>query len=76
MMPLDKDPAGAAREHPLYCSFCFSDGKLHAEQAADLAAFQAAAYGSMRARGVSWLLARLFVFAIRFAPYWKSRRSS
>jgi hypothetical protein len=75
-MPLEKDPAGAAREHPRYCTFCFSDGRLHAEQAADLAAFQASAYGSMRARGVSWLSARLFVFAMRFAPYWRGRRSS
>lgn len=73
-MPLGKDPLGESRENPAYCSYCFSGGKLHADQASSLAEFQSACFRSMRERGVPWILARLFAFSIRFSPYWKNRR--
>jgi hypothetical protein len=74
MMPLAKDPAGATRENPHYCSLCFSGGHLRADEVRDLAEFQAEAYAGMRRRGLSWIAARFFAYCIRFAPYWRERR--
>lgn len=47
-MPLSKDSLGDARENPKYCSYCFSAGKLHADEAKNLEEFQQVAYENMR----------------------------
>jgi hypothetical protein len=47
-MPFAKDPLGDKREHPKYCSYCYSGGKLHAEDAKDMAEFQNIVYQNMR----------------------------
>ena len=73
LMPFAKDPLGDKRENPKYCSYCFSEGKLHAEEAKDMKEFQKICYEAMRKNGTPWILAKLFSFSIRFAPYWKQR---
>ena len=73
MMPLAKDPLGDKRENPKYCSYCFSGGKLHAEDTKDLAEFQQICYENMRKWGHSWIMAKIYAWSIQFAPYWKER---
>ncbi len=67
-MPFSKDTG--VRENPLYCSLCFSGGKLCYE-GNDLKEFQRVCYESMRKNGIGALKAKLFTFMIRFAPRWK-----
>lgn len=71
-MPLSQDPGPRISEK--YCSLCFQDGRLNAE-GVSLQEFQRCCYEGMRKRGVNPLLARLFAFVIRFAPYWRVRRA-
>ncbi len=75
-MPLSKDSLGDARENPKYCSYCFSAGKLHADEAKNLEEFQQVAYENMRKWGHSWIMAKFFAWTIRFAPYWKERKKN
>ena len=71
-MPFYKDPMGEKRESPLYCSYCFSNGTLNYE-GADLKEFQDIVYKAMRARGVSWPMAKMYTWMIRFAPRWRKK---
>ena len=68
LMPFDKDPG--VRESDKYCSYCFKDGKLCYE-GSDLKEFQKVCYTNMRAKGIPFLLAKLYTWMIRFAPRWK-----
>ncbi|MGV1006431.1 MAG: zinc ribbon domain-containing protein [Candidatus Nanopelagicales bacterium] len=70
LMPLAADPGPRTSE--LYCSLCFQDGRLNADEAS-LGEFQRRAYLGMRQRGVNPVTARFFTFTVRFAPYWKAR---
>ena len=72
LMPADKDPGKP--ESTDYCSFCFRDGRL-CYQGNDLAEFQRVCYAAMRERGINFFLAKLYAFAIRFAPRWQKPSS-
>jgi hypothetical protein len=72
LMPLSKDTG--QRTSDKYCSHCYQGGHLKAE-GTSLREFQRRAYEGMRQSGTNPLMARLFAFLIRFAPYWKQRRS-
>lgn len=67
-MPFDTDPG--IRESERYCSLCFKNGKL-CYDGNDLKEFQKMAYKNMRERGIGPIKARLFTFAVRFAPRWR-----
>lgn len=73
LIPFSKDPNADKRENPKYCSYCYSGGKLHAKDAT-LEEFQEKCYESMRRNGTPWIIAKVFAWSIRFAPYWKERR--
>lgn len=75
LMPFSKDPLGEKRENEKYCSYCFSDGELHADKAKDMKEFQDICYKGMLEHGTPKWKARLFTWTIRFAPYWKKRNS-
>jgi hypothetical protein len=69
-MPLsDKTIANGSET---YCSYCFVDGKLIADQMT-LQEFQNKAYRGMISHGKNQFLAWAFSKMIRFAPYWKTR---
>jgi hypothetical protein len=70
-MPFDKDTG--TRENEKYCSLCFNNGKLCYE-GTDLKKFQAVCYKSMRDRGISWPMAKLYTYMIKFAPRWKTSK--
>ena len=70
LMPLSKDPKISGSEK--YCSYCFSDGRVIAENMT-LSEFQKKAYVGMTSRGQSRLVAWLFSKMIGFAPYWKNK---
>jgi hypothetical protein len=69
-MPFNKDPGTRTSKH--YCSLCYNNGKLNAD-GVSLKEFQACCYEGMRKRGMNPIVARIFTFMIRFAPYWKTR---
>ena len=69
-MPLGKD--NGKRTSEKYCSMCYADGKLLAENMS-LAEFQQVSYDGMRKEGFWLITAWFFSFLIRFAPYWKTR---
>jgi Putative zinc ribbon domain len=70
MMPLAKDTG--PRESERYCSYCFKNGKLLYE-GSDLKEFQKHSYDAMVAHGTNRLLAKFYVYMIRFAPRWKKQ---
>lgn len=70
-MPFANDPG--TRESELYCSYCYKDGVLHADNAT-LKEFKERAYEGMRAQNISPLKATLFSWLIGFSPYWKNRK--
>lgn len=71
-MPLGKDPG--RRESPLYCSYCFKNGRLCYE-GNDRKEFQRVSYAQMRKNGMHPLKATFFTWMIRFAPRWKTQSS-
>lgn len=71
-MPFAKDPKGANRERPQYCSYCFTNGKLCYE-GADVKEFKKAMIAAITARGESKVKAHLFAFMAGFAPRWKKK---
>lgn len=70
LMPLAKDVKLSGSEK--YCSYCYADGRLHAE-GKSLKEFQRCSYEGMRKNGINPLMAWFFSQMIRFAPYWKAR---
>lgn len=73
LMPFASDPG--QRTSDQYCSLCYQDGRLNADDAT-LREFQHRAYQGMRQRGVNPVSAGFFTAMVRFAPYWKARRKS
>lgn len=71
MMPFTKDPG--VRENPAYCSYCFNNGKLNCE-GMNLSDFQAMCYQSMKKSGMHTILAKIYTWMIRFAPYWRNKK--
>lgn len=74
MMPLSKDPLGDNRENLKYCSYCYSNGELHADKIGSLKEFQDIVYKNMHDGGHSWLMCKFATWSIGFAPYWKARQ--
>lgn len=74
-MPFNKDPKGANREHALFCSYCFRDGKLCYE-GNDVHEFKRVMIEAIVARGEPRWKARLFAFMAGFAPRWKKHPSN
>lgn len=72
LMPLSKDPAGAARESDRYCSYCFKNGKL-AYEGTDVREFKRQMIEAIVAQGESRLKARFFAFMAGFAPRWRKK---
>lgn len=70
MMPLSKDLKKSGSEK--YCSYCFVNGRLVAEDMS-LKEFQEKAYTGMVDRGQNKLIAWFFSKMIGFAPYWKNK---
>jgi hypothetical protein len=70
MMPFSKD--SGVREDGRYCSYCYSDGTLHAE-GMQLRDFKQLTFTAMREKGISWPMAKFYTWMIGFAPYWKER---
>ena len=70
MMPLSKDPKNSGSEK--YCSYCFVGGKLLAE-GMSLKQFQEKSYQGMVEHGMNRIMAKLFSYMIRFAPYWRKK---
>ncbi len=71
MMPLSKDPKKSGSDK--YCSYCFVDGKLLAENLS-LKEFKAKAFDGMVKSGHSKFSSWFFTWLIGFAPYWKRRQ--
>ena len=71
MMPFTKDPG--VRENSAYCSYCFNNGKLNCE-GMNLSDFQAMCYQSMKKSGMHTILAKIYTWMIRFAPYWRNKK--
>lgn len=69
-MPADKDPKDSGSDK--YCSYCFVNGKLIAEDMT-LKEFKKHSYDGMVKSGMSGIKAWLFSQFIGMAPYWKSR---
>lgn len=74
MMPFKKDSKGKNRESEIYCSYCFSDGKLNYE-GDDVKEFKKAMTEAIIARGEPKLKAKFFAFMAGFAPRWKKPKS-
>lgn len=72
LIPFTKDPKGADREQPLYCSYCFSNGKLCYE-GTDVREFRRKMIEAIVARGENVWKARFFAFMAGFAPRWKKK---
>jgi hypothetical protein len=72
MMPFKKDPKGENRESEIYCSYCFTGGKLCYE-GSDVKEFKKAMTEAIVARGEPRWKARLFAFMAGFAPRWKKK---
>ncbi len=70
LMPFKEDTG--TRTSEIYCSLCFANGKLNAE-GTTLQEFQKCCYEGMRKNGLNIILAKIFTFMIRFAPYWRKR---
>ena len=70
MMPLSKDPG--PRESDKYCSYCFKNGTL-CYPGNDLKEFQKICYGKMVEKGTNKLLAKFYIYMIKFAPRWKNK---
>ncbi len=68
LMPLHKDPEKSGSNR--YCSYCFRNGEL-CYKGSDRKEFQRICYEKMVEHGTNPLLARFYVFLIRFAPRWK-----
>jgi Putative zinc ribbon domain len=71
LMPFQKDPLGAKREHEKYCTYCYRDGKLCYE-GDDVNEFKKAMVDAIVARGESRTKARFFAYMAGFAPRWKN----
>ena len=71
-MPLANDKSRTSEK---YCSYCFKDNKLLADEMT-LSEFQKVSYDGMRQAGFWLITAWFFSFLIRFAPYWRSRANS
>lgn len=69
-MPLKKDPKDSGSDK--YCSYCFVDGKLLAEDMS-FKEFKRKSYEGMKQLGMGTLKAWFFAQFIGMAPYWKSR---
>jgi len=72
LMPFKKDPKGENRESAIYCTYCFSNGKLNYE-GNDLKEFKKAMVDAIVARGESKLKAKFFAYMAGFAPRWKKK---
>jgi hypothetical protein len=70
MIPLSNDPKDSGSDK--YCSNCFVNGKLLAEEMT-LGEFQKKAYTGMVSGGHNKVVAWIFSKMIRFAPYWKNK---
>jgi hypothetical protein len=73
MMPFQKDPKGANREHEKYCSYCFTNGAL-CYPGDDVNEFKKAMIAAIIARGESKIKAHIFAFLAGFAPRWKKKK--
>ena len=71
LVPFSKDLG--VRESGQYCSYCYSNGKLHGE-GMTLKEFKEKSYQGMRESGMGNLKARFFTWLIGFAPYWKGKK--
>ncbi len=73
LMPFKKDLKGVHREHEKYCSYCYSNGKLHYE-GNDVNEFKKTMIDAVVARGENRLKAQFFAWMAGFAPRWKKRK--
>lgn len=71
MMPFAKDPMGAGRENPRYCSYCYKGGGF-VYPGNDPKEFRRLTYAAMRTH-MNPIKAHLFTFLTRFAPRWKKK---
>lgn len=71
LMPFHKDKG--VREHPDYCSLCYTNGKLCYE-GNNLKEFQKICYENMRKGGMNIIFAKLYTHMIKFAPRWKAAK--
>ncbi len=72
LMPLKKDPKESGSEK--YCSYCYVDGKLLAE-GMTRTQFEKKTYTGMLEGGHSKILAWGLSKMVRFAPYWKNKKT-
>lgn len=70
LMPFQKDPKGANREHEKFCTYCFSNGKLN-YPGNDPREFRRAMISAIVNRGEGKIKAYFFAFLAGFAPRWK-----
>ncbi|WP_413289229.1 zinc ribbon domain-containing protein [Bdellovibrio sp. HCB337] len=71
-MPMDKDPKNSGSDK--YCSYCFVNGKLIAENMT-LKEFKKQSFDGMVQGGMSRFKAWVFSQFIGMAPYWKNRKA-
>jgi len=69
---MSKDPKDSGSDK--YCSYCFVNGKLLAENMS-LKEFKKQSYDGMIQMGMNSIKAWFFSQFIGIAPYWKSRAS-
>ncbi|MDI9325414.1 MAG: zinc ribbon domain-containing protein [Alphaproteobacteria bacterium] len=71
LMPEEKDTG--VRERADFCSYCFKHGKILFKGTRK--EFQTMVYKQMRTDGVSWIMAHVYAWMIRFAPYWRGKQT-